>query len=125
MPSSDFNGDGRDDILWRSTGGNLTDWLAQPNGGFVSNDAVGEWPVIMGAVGADSEDRIARTREQHILAIDLSQNHGAVRKRRGRNALPKIWFVGFVSHPFTDLSTPRVPPPSRASDGLVMRREPF
>ena len=35
----DFNGDGRDDILWRNTVGQLSDWLGQANGGFVGNDA--------------------------------------------------------------------------------------
>lgn len=35
----DYNGDGRDDILWRSDSGQLSDWLGQANGGFVSNDA--------------------------------------------------------------------------------------
>jgi hypothetical protein len=35
----DYNGDGRDDILWRSSDGEMTDWLAQPGGGFASNFA--------------------------------------------------------------------------------------
>lgn len=36
--TADFNGDGRDDILWRNTQtGNVTDWLAQENGGFAGN----------------------------------------------------------------------------------------
>jgi len=33
----DFNGDGRDDILWRHTNGTVTDWLGQANGGFAGN----------------------------------------------------------------------------------------
>ncbi|HEX7826398.1 MAG TPA: hypothetical protein VF477_15965, partial [Mycobacterium sp.] len=37
--SSDFNGDGRDDLLWRSDGGQVSNWLGDANGGFVSNDA--------------------------------------------------------------------------------------
>ena len=37
--TGDYNGDGRDDVLWRREDGALTNWLAQPNGGFVSNDA--------------------------------------------------------------------------------------
>jgi len=37
--TGDFNGDGREDILWRSDGGALSDWLANANGGFASNDA--------------------------------------------------------------------------------------
>jgi hypothetical protein len=35
----DFNGDGRDDILWRNDNGNLSDWLGQANGGFFDNAA--------------------------------------------------------------------------------------
>jgi hypothetical protein len=35
---NDFNGDGRSDVLWRNdNGGFVTDWLGQPNGGFVGN----------------------------------------------------------------------------------------
>jgi hypothetical protein len=34
---ADFNGDGRDDILWRNDSGVLANWLATASGGFVSN----------------------------------------------------------------------------------------
>src|SRR5204862_7801836 len=37
--TGDFNGDGRDDILWRSDSGALSDWLGTASGGFVNNDA--------------------------------------------------------------------------------------
>ena len=38
--SGDFNGDGRDDILWRNpTTGEITNWLGQANGSFIGNDA--------------------------------------------------------------------------------------
>jgi len=41
MPTLDFDGDGRDDIFWRNTtNGYVTNWLGQPDGGFVSNDAL-------------------------------------------------------------------------------------
>ena len=33
----DFNGDGRDDVLWRHDGGDLVQWLGQGNGSFVDN----------------------------------------------------------------------------------------
>ena len=36
--SGDFNGDGRDDILWRDNTGATTNWLGQVNGGFSGND---------------------------------------------------------------------------------------
>ena len=35
--TGDFNGDGRDDILWRSDTGVLTDWLGAADGGFAGN----------------------------------------------------------------------------------------
>jgi len=35
----DFNGDGRDDILWRNDDGLVLNWLGQPNGGMVGNEA--------------------------------------------------------------------------------------
>ena len=35
----DYNGDGRDDILWRNSNGQLSDWLGTATGGFTPNDA--------------------------------------------------------------------------------------
>jgi hypothetical protein len=35
----DFNGDGRDDILWRNTDGRITDWLSTANGGYAPNSS--------------------------------------------------------------------------------------
>jgi hypothetical protein len=35
----DFNGDGRDDILWRNADGRITNWLGAANGGFTDNVA--------------------------------------------------------------------------------------
>ena len=37
--TGDFNGDGRDDILWRNSDGTLTDWLGTANGGYAQNNA--------------------------------------------------------------------------------------
>ena len=54
MPSSDFNGDGLDDILWRHTNGTISNWLSSGNGTFTVNDAnayasVGNDWVVVGA----------------------------------------------------------------------------
>ena len=35
---ADYNGDGRGDILWRHSSGEVSQWLGQPNGGFANND---------------------------------------------------------------------------------------
>ena len=37
--TADFNGDGRDDVLWRNDNGTVTEWLGQANGGFADNGA--------------------------------------------------------------------------------------
>ena len=37
--TGDFNGDGREDILWRNDNGTIVDWLGNANGGFTSNYA--------------------------------------------------------------------------------------
>ena len=34
---ADFNGDGRDDILWRHSSGEVGQWLGRPSGGFMNN----------------------------------------------------------------------------------------
>jgi hypothetical protein len=39
VETGDFNGDGCDDILWRSDNGTVTDLLGQPNGSFIGNIA--------------------------------------------------------------------------------------
>jgi hypothetical protein len=37
----DFNGDGKDDILWRGQNGEVGNWLASQTGTFAYNDAAG------------------------------------------------------------------------------------
>ena len=41
--SGDFNGDGRDDILFRHSSGTIMDWLGQTNGSFVNNYGNSSW----------------------------------------------------------------------------------
>ena len=49
----DFNGDGRDDILWRNSVGTLSNWLGTGTGGFVINDtnAMSHVPLNWAVVG--------------------------------------------------------------------------
>jgi hypothetical protein len=62
--TGDFNGDGRDDILWRNDDGRIGDWLARLDGGFTANDPsiVGvsnDWHVIgTGDFNGDGRDDI-------------------------------------------------------------------
>ena len=39
VSAGDFNGDTRDDILWRDANGQITEWLGTANGGFTDNSA--------------------------------------------------------------------------------------
>jgi Ca2+-binding RTX toxin-like protein len=38
--TADFNGDGRADILWRNTSGQLSEWLGTANGGLTNNGGI-------------------------------------------------------------------------------------
>ena len=52
VATGDFNGDGRDDILWRHNSGSITTWSGTATGGFVVNDIAGlpfgpiDWQVL-------------------------------------------------------------------------------
>lgn len=46
--TGDFNGDGRDDVLWRHENGTMTNWLAAENGNFVGNYANAAYGVDTG-----------------------------------------------------------------------------
>lgn len=50
LGTGDFNGDGRADLLWRSDGGMVSNWLATPSGGWIINDANALTPHAPGAI---------------------------------------------------------------------------
>jgi Ca2+-binding RTX toxin-like protein len=61
----DFNGDGRDDIMWRSSDGHITNWLGTGSGGFTDNAANAynavstDWQVVgIGDFNGDHRDDI-------------------------------------------------------------------
>ena len=68
--AGDFNGDGRDDLLLRSTGGWITNWLATPEGGFTNNGAnattflAEDWRVYsIGDFNGDGKDDLILRRD--------------------------------------------------------------
>ena len=80
----DFNGDGRDDLIWRNDNGTFTTWLAQPDGGFVSNDANSlavlptNWKVAdTGDFNGDGRDDIIWRRDDGAFTTWLSQPNGS------------------------------------------------
>jgi len=79
----DFNGDGRDDILWRNADGLVTNWLGTANGNFLANAAnvwalVGsEWHIQgVGDFNGDGRSDILWLNDESILTNWLGQANG-------------------------------------------------
>src|SRR5829696_1524808 len=100
--TGDFNGDGRDDVLWRNGNGALTNWLGQSNGGFVSNDlnALSNLPTSWQVAGtgdfnSDGRDDIVWRRTDGAFTEWLGQDNGGFVSNDAnafRN-LPSTWQV--------------------------------
>jgi hypothetical protein len=81
--TGDFNGDGIDDILWRSSTGQLSDWLGTSNGGWQVNDsnaftsAPTSWKVVgTGDFNGDGIDDILWRNDNGELSNWLGQANG-------------------------------------------------
>jgi hypothetical protein len=104
----DFNGDGRDDILWRNDNGNLSDWLGQANGGFFDNAANAftfvpiSWHVEgVGDYNGDGRDDILWRNDNGNMSDWLGQSDGGFLD----NAANAFTFVptGWHTQPEIDL----------------------
>jgi len=84
--TGDFNGDGRDDVLWRNDSGAFTEWLANSagNGGFNSNDAnafanvPASWHVAdVGDYNGDGKDDILWQNDSGATTDWLAKSDGS------------------------------------------------
>ena len=100
--TGDFNGDGRDDVLWRNDNGALTDWLGQQNGGFVSNDlnALANLPTSWQVAGtgdfnSDGRDDVIWRRPDGAFTEWLGQANGGFVSNDANawTVLPTSWRV--------------------------------
>ena len=100
--TGDFNGDGRDDILWRSDTGQLSNWLATANGGFVNNDANAfttvptNWQVVaIGDYDGDGREDILWRSDTGALSNWLGQANGgfALNDAIAFNQVSTDWLV--------------------------------
>jgi hypothetical protein len=103
VATGDFNGDGRDDILWRSSSGALSNWLARPDGGFEGNDqnALVDVPIAwqvagVGDFNGDGRDDILwRHGDTGMLSDWLGQNTGGflINDQNAAANVPLEWAV--------------------------------
>jgi hypothetical protein len=82
--TGDFNGDGRDDILWRHDNGLTSDWLGQANGAFLDNganfnvNAGTQWHVAgTGDFNGDSRSDILWRHDSGLTTDWLGQSNGS------------------------------------------------
>ncbi len=80
--TGDFNGDGRDDILWQHDSGLITNWLGEADGGFAANGSVlaqagAGWSVAAtGNYNGDSYDDILWRNENGQVTNWLGSANG-------------------------------------------------
>ena len=100
--TGDFNGDGRDDILWRNDNGQLSNWLGQANGGFVNNGAVAgtfvplAWSVVaIGDYNGDGRDDILWRNTNGTVTDWLGNANGSFTPNDANAAtvVPTAWHV--------------------------------
>lgn len=98
----DFNGDGRDDILWRNNAGVVTDWLSTPSGGFVDNKDVlttaipGDWNVAgVGDFNGDGRDDILWRHDGGMVTSWLGTADGGFVNNHENSAtiVPNDWII--------------------------------
>ena len=89
---SDFNGDGRSDILWRNDNGIVTDWLGQTDGSFIGNTSnayisVGAgWQISgVGDFDGDGQSDVLWRNDDGRLAGWLGQVNGGFISNAGFN----------------------------------------
>jgi hypothetical protein len=95
--TGDFNGDGRDDVLWRNDAGIVTDWLGQANGSFVGNSASftagTNWHVVgTGDFNGDGRDDVLWRSDAGVVTDWLGQANGG--------------FLGNLANAHHDITSP-------------------
>ena len=100
--TGDFNGDGRDDIIWRNANGAVTDWLGAANGAFVENYAAlslqvsTDWKIAeTGDFNGDGRDDILWRNDNGTLTDWLGAANGAFVENYGTllRAVPNDWKI--------------------------------
>lgn len=100
--TGDFNGDGIDDILWRSSDGTIHEWLGQSNGSFVGNTANvnfnpgSDWHVVaIGDYNGDGRSDILLQNSNGEVTDWLGQSNGSFVSNTANVdiTVPQAWHV--------------------------------
>jgi hypothetical protein len=101
VATGDFNGDGRDDILWRNDDGTIGNWLGGADGSFtVNNDSlVGvtlDWQIAsIGDYNGDGRDDVLWRNTNGTIVDWLGQTDGTFADNSANStyAVPNSWHV--------------------------------
>jgi len=102
--TGDFNGDGRDDVLFQNTDGTITDWLGRPDGTFTGNAATfstnpgTNWHVVAtGDFNGDSITDVLLRSDAGVVNEWLGQTNGTLAvNTQVNNNVSSAWHVAGV-----------------------------
>lgn len=102
MGIGDFNGDGRDDIVWRHAGGTVTNWLGTANGGFANNHPVAgafvptDWRIVaVGDFNGDGRSDLLWRQQEGVVTDWLGTANGGYANNHTNSAafMDTTWHV--------------------------------
>lgn len=101
--AGDFNGDGRDDILWRGDDGRISNWLSNANGSFTINDANAISSVLaassmqgIGDFDGDGRDDLVTRDASGALALSFGTAAGGFLHAAPFAQVPADWQVAGI-----------------------------
>jgi hypothetical protein len=98
MSDSDFNGDGRDDILWRNDNGTVGYWYGEENGGFTINPKLtnvsNDWTIVGTAdFNGDGRDDILWANAAAGVGYWYGEQDGSFSVNSKILGFPAGWYV--------------------------------
>jgi hypothetical protein len=98
MPNSDFNGDGRDDLLWRNDNGMVGYWFGEATGGFTINATLAYAPLDWlisgsGDFNGDGRDDILWRHDNGTVGYWFGQTDGSFTVNSKVVTVPLAWTI--------------------------------